>query len=284
MPSWFFSLPIFLMLTTSIFVTPPVAQADPPQFLLAATTSGKLDPAPYWISEKLDGVRAQWDGKQLYFRSGRVVPAPAWFLAGLSAQPLDGELWIARNRFEQLSGIVRRQIPLDADWRLVQYRVLELPHAPGSFTERIARLREIIAGTHTPWLKMVEQFHVADQAALQQTLNRVVAAGGEGLMLHRADAPYLTGRQDVLLKLKPWQDTEATVIGYTPGTGKYRDMTGALRVQLPDGKQFSIGSGLSDALRHQPPAIGTRITFRYQALTRDGTPRFARYLRVREDF
>ena len=69
--------------------------------------------------------------------------------------------------------------------------------------------------------------------------------------------------------------------GYTPGTGKYHGMTGALEVQIPDGKHFLIGSGLSDAVRRNPPAIGSLITYRYQALTQDGVPRFARYLRVR---
>jgi DNA ligase-1 len=117
-----------------------------------------------------------------------------------------------------------------------------------------------------------------------QRMNAVVQAGGEGLMLHLADAPYLTGRQDVLLKLKPWQDAEAVVIGYTPGSGKYHGLTGALEVQMPDGKRFLIGSGLTDAMRRNPPAIGSLITYRYQALTQDGVPRFARYLRLREDY
>ncbi|MEQ1593143.1 MAG: DNA ligase [Thiobacillaceae bacterium] len=255
-----------------------------PIFLLAEVTTGKLDPAPYWVSEKLDGVRAIWDGKQLRFRSGHTVPAPAWFTAGLPPQALDGELWIARNHFEQLSGIVRHQQPQDADWHQVRYMVFELPDAPGSFTARIEQMREIVAQANVPWLHMVEQFRVSGQAALMQRLDSVVQAGGEGLMLHLAEAPYLTGRQDALLKLKPWQDTEATVIGYTPGTGKYRGMTGALKVQMPDGKRFSIGSGLSDAVRRHPPAIGTLVTYRYQALTQSGLPRFARYLRVRESY
>jgi DNA ligase-1 len=265
-----------------------LARADAPKpqpaVLLADVTSGELDPAPYWVSEKLDGVRALWDGKQLRFRSGHLVPAPAWFTAGLPPQALDGELWIARNHFEQLSGIVRRQQAPDADWHQVHYMIFELPNAPGSFTERIALMREIIARQQVPWLQRVEQFRVRDQADLKQRLDEVIQAGGEGLMLHLADAPYLTGRHDVLLKLKPWQDTEATVIGYTQGKGKYRGMTGAIKVQMPNGKRFLIGSGLSDEARRHPPPIGTLITYRYQSLTKDGTPRFARYMRIRENF
>lgn len=260
------------------------ARQQPPALLLAETTAGQLDPAPYWVSEKLDGVRAIWDGHQLRFRSGHIVPAPSWFTAALPPQALDGELWIGRSRFEQVAGIVRTRQPDDADWRQVRYMIFELPGAPGSFTDRLDRMRTIIARVHVPWLRMVAQFRVGDRAALLLRLNHVVQAGGEGLMLHLADAPYVTGRQDVLLKLKPWQDAEATVVAYVPGKGKYHGMTGALVMRMPDGRQFRIGSGLSDALRRDPPAIGSRVTYRYQALTRDGVPRFARYLRVRTEF
>ena len=256
----------------------------PPVLLLAEVYAGELDPSPYWVSEKLDGVRAAWDGKALRFRSGSIVHAPEWFVAGFPPEPLDGELWIARGRFEQLSGIVRRLQPQDAEWRQVRYMVFELPGAPGSFTERISLMQAIVARAKVPWLHAVEQFRVGDRATLMQRMEAVVQAGGEGLMLHLADAPYLTGRSDVLLKLKLWQDAEATVIGHTRGTGKYTGMTGALRVQMPEGKRFLIGSGMSDEVRRHPPPIGTRITYRYQALTKDGIPRFARYLRVREDF
>ena len=103
-------------------------------------------------------------------------------------------------------------------------------------------------------------------------------------MLHRADAPYLTGRSDVLVKLKPWQDAEAVVVGHMPGKGKYEGMTGALEMEMPGGQRFRIGSGLSDDLRRQPPPIGSRITYRYQHLTKKGLPRFPRYLRLRDDF
>ncbi|CAZ89183.1 putative ATP-dependent DNA ligase [Thiomonas arsenitoxydans] len=276
-----------LLLCGVLLTNLPWAQAEapsppPPALLLAETASSQLDPAPYWVSEKLDGVRAFWDGRVLRFRSGNPVPAPAWFTAALPSQPLDGELWIARESFDQVSGIVRSNPPNDRDWKQVRYMVFELPNAPGSFTERIARMRTLVERAQAPWLQMVPQFRVPNSAALKQQLDKIVKAGGEGLMLHRADAPYQTGRQDVLLKLKPWQDAEATVIGYTPGKGKYAGLTGALNMQMPDGKIFRIGSGLSDALRRNPPPIGAQITYRYQSLTPSGLPRFARYLRVRE--
>ncbi len=255
-----------------------------PAMVLAESYAGKVDVTRYWVSEKFDGVRAQWDGHVLRFRGGGIVPAPAWFTAPFPAVPMDGELWIGRGQFDALSGTVRRSVPLDADWWRVQYLVFELPGAPGTFSERIRQMETLVTHAAAPWLHAVRQTRVASRKALKRQLNAMVFSGGEGLMLHRADALYVTGRSDVLLKLKPWKDAEAVVVGYTPGKGKYLGMTGALIMEMPDGKQFRIGSGLSDALRRQPPAIGARITYRYQHLTKKGLPRFPRYLRIREEF
>lgn len=258
--------------------------SDAPPLLLAEVLRGDVDVSRYWVSEKLDGARALWDGHSLRFRSGRPVNAPAWFVAGLPAEALDGELWIARGRFEALSGIVRRRQPRDEDWRQVKFMVFELPDGAGSFSERIDRLRAIVERADVPWLQLVEQFRVADRAALQAKLDEVVAGGGEGLMLHRADAPYLTGRSDALLKLKPLLDAEATVIAHLPGRGRLEGMMGALLVETAQGVRFQLGTGFSDAQRRDPPPVGSQVTFSYRDLTRDGVPRFASYLRRRENF
>lgn len=255
-----------------------------PAMLLAEVYAAGIDVTQYWISEKFDGVRAQWDGSALRFRGGGIVPAPAWFIANFPVVPLDGELWIARDQFDTLSGTVRKLEPVDAEWRQVHYLVFELPGAAGNFSDRIRQMQLHVEQAAVPWLKVVAQTRMASHAALKQRLDIVVREGGEGLMLHRADAPYVTGRSDALLKLKPWQDAEAVVVGHVPGKGKYQGMTGALLMAMPDGKRFRVGSGLSDALRRQPPPIGTLITYRYQDLTKNGLPRFPRYQRVREDF
>jgi DNA ligase-1 len=100
-------------------------------------------------------------------------------------------------------------------------------------------------------------------------------------MLHRADAIYLTGRSEVLLKAKLWHDAEAVVIAHQPGKGRYRGMLGALRVRTDDGREFSLGTGFSDAQRRSPPPLGATVTYRYRELTAKGLPRFARFWRVR---
>lgn len=256
----------------------------PPSIILAKVLAPSVDPAHYLVSEKFDGVRGIWDGKTLRFRSGNVVNAPAWFLARLPAQSLDGELWLARGKFETLSGYVRKTEPVDEEWRQIKYLIFELPEAAGSFEDRYRQIQEIVEKVRWPQLIAVEQFRVADRAALKQKFDAVIKSGGEGLMLHLADAPYVTGRSDVLLKLKPLDDTEAKVIGHLPGKGKFTGMMGALRVEMPDGKKFLIGTGFSDAVRRNPPPVGTTITYTYRGFTRTGVPRFASYWRVREKF
>jgi DNA ligase 1 len=256
---------------------------DAPDILLAKIFNATTDPADYWISEKYDGVRAIWDGHELRFRSGRPVPAPTWFIAGLPTQALDGELWLGRDRFDELSAIVRKTDPVDAEWRQIRYMIFELPGAPGTFTERIVAIQQIVVASRLPNLEAVPQFRIGDRKSLKHRLEEIVKAGGEGLMLHRADAPYHGGRSDDLLKFKPFEDAEARVIGHEPGKGRFTGLTGALRMELPDGKRFRIGSGLTDAARHNPPPIGSLVTYRYQSLTARGLPRFPRYWRVRDE-
>ncbi len=258
--------------------------SPPPALLLAKELGPKFNPGEYLISEKYDGVRAYWDGKMLRFRSGRTVNAPPWFIAKLPAHALDGELWLGRGRFEALCGIVRKAEPQDDEWRQVTYMVFELPGEPGTFVERMQRIREIVAAVAWPQLLAVEQTRVSDRATLKRKLDEVVRGGGEGLMLHLALAPYLTGRSDVLLKLKPLQDAEAVVVDHVPGKGKYRGMLGALRVRMPNGKLFLIGTGFTDELRKSPPPFGTAVTYTYRGVTQTGLPRFASYLRIYQDF
>lgn len=246
---------------------------------LATVYAGQVEPARCLVSEKYDGVRALWDGRVLRHRSGRVVSAPAGFLSGLPEMALDGELWLGRGCFDALSATVRRAEPRAAEWADVRYMVFDLPGAAGSFAERAGRLAEVVAGAGVRQLVAAPQVRIGDQAALQRRLDATVAAGGEGLMLHVAASTWAAGRSDSLLKLKPHLDAEAVVVGHRAGAGKYRGQVGALEVRSEHGRRFFVGSGLSDALRRDPPAPGDLITYRYRDHTSSGLPRFATYLR-----
>ena len=270
-----FLIPVF-------FITPQIVFATAPDVLLAKIYNDDIDVTEYLVSEKYDGVRAIWDGRTLTTRQGNLIAAPQWFAADFPKTPLDGELWIARDAFDLVSGIVRKQNPIDTDWRKVSYLIFELPKREGSFFKRYQMLKRIIAKANVKHLKVVKQFRISNKAQLKQKMADVVALGGEGLMLHRANALYGTGRSDVLLKLKPYLDAEAKVVEHLPGKGKYTGKMGSLLMELPNGVQFKLGTGFTDAERANPPAIGSTVTFIYQQKTKTGKPRFARFLRIRK--
>ncbi|MCW5664290.1 MAG: DNA ligase [Piscinibacter sp.] len=261
----------------------PLTARAAPLVLLAQEADTEIDPSGWLVSEKLDGVRALWDGRALRFRSGREVAAPAWFLERLPSRALDGELWLGRGRFDELSGLVRRAAPDDTLWRDIRYMLFELPGATGGFAERSAALVRLAVAARWAQLQAVPQETLPNRAALRDRLDAVVRAGGEGLMLHRADAPWQTGRSRVLLKLKPVQDADAVVIGHVPGRGRHEGRLGALVLRRDDGVVFQLGSGLSDAQRDAPPRVGSVVTYSYRGVTPQGVPRFASFLRVRPD-
>jgi DNA ligase 1 len=259
--------------------SPLASFAKSDDVLLAQDYKPGIDPSLYLVSEKLDGVRALWDGKSLKFRSGQAISAPAWFTAKLPATPLDGELWLARGKFDELSGIVRKLQAVDADWQRVKYMVFELPAGDGTFEHRSRKLQALVNQASWPPLQWIEQFKLADEKALRAKLKQITSQGGEGLMLHLASAPVTQGRSNVLLKLKPVSDAEGIVTAHIPGKGKYAGMLGALQIKTEDGQTVKIGTGFSDEQRKNPPAIGSTITYTYRDRTPSGKPRFASFLR-----
>ncbi|CAA6822033.1 MAG: DNA ligase (ATP) (EC [uncultured Thiotrichaceae bacterium] len=273
---------LFLSFATTINSASFAADMEKPELLLAKPyNQHNTNIKDYWVSEKYDGARAYWDGKQFISRQGNIYHAPTWFTANFPLQKLDGELWIGRNQFEATMSTIQKQQPIDSEWKRVRYMVFELPNAEGTFSERLTKIKTLIDESISPYLRQVPQFKLNTTQALQEKLKEIIKQGGEGLMMHRADTLYVTGRSDALLKVKSYQDAEATVIAHLEGKGKYRGMLGSLLVKTTQGIQFKIGSGFSDAQRKNPPAIGHRITYKYYGLTKNGIPKFASFLRTR---
>ena len=261
----------------------PAQGAEPPALMRANVYRPGINLSAYWLSEKYDGVRAFWDGQRLLTRGGQAIVAPAWFTAGWPVQPMDGELWGGRGRFEATVSTVRQQQPDDAAWRQLRFMVFDLPAHPGMFTERVTAYRSLVNGLGQPWVVAVPQERVADHTHLLRRLDQVVRGGGEGLMLHRDDAPYRAERNDDLLKVKTHEDAEARVTGYEPGRGKNLGRMGALMVETPEGARFRIGSGFTNVQREHPPPVGSWITYRFRGQHGSGLPRFATFLRIRAD-
>ncbi len=249
--------------------------------MLATTWQKAADPGGWWMSEKFDGVRGYWDGQRMFTRQGEAIAIPDRLRTALPDFPLDGELWIGRGRFQETLATVRDAQP-GAGWESVQYLVFDAPAHPGPFEARLARVEAWLREHPSAHVRVVEQVRCTGRPHLAAFLAEVERQGGEGVMLRAPGSPYTAGRSEHLRKHKSFDDTEAVVRGYNPGKGKYTGLVGSLRVELPDGTRFSVGSGLTDHDRRNPPPIGSTITFKHHGWTDAGKPRFPVFWRIRE--
>jgi DNA ligase len=253
-----------------------------PPLLLAESWDCVADPTGWWLSEKLDGVRAYWDGKQFLSRQGNLFLAPDWFTIGLPDVPLDGELWIDRKKFQRTVSIVRRQDRSEL-WKEVSYVVFDAPHLEKGFEQRLEFVQECIKDAKPKHARPHEHGPCQGIEHLRQELKRLEALGAEGLMMRRPGSRYESGRSSTLLKVKSFQDAEARVLKHLEGAGRHKGRLGALLVELPDGTTFSVGTGFSDKERESPPTVGSTITFRYQELSEGGVPRFPSFVGMRAE-
>lgn len=232
-----------------------------------------------WLmSEKLDGVRAYWDGKQLISRQGYPFTPPADFTHNFPPYPLDGELYSKRGDFEYISATVRKS---NGDWAGIKLHVFDVPKAAGRLDERLAVIEQRIA-LFPANIVVIPQIPIKETSEAEAYLNKIVGEGGEGVILRNPEPPYAGGRSSDYLKLKPQQDAECTVTKHHEGKGKYAGKLGAISCRNENG-DFKIGSGFKDADRNNPPPIGSIITYRHRGFTEKGLPRFATYLRIRSD-
>ncbi|MGI9311541.1 MAG: DNA ligase, partial [bacterium] len=207
---------------------------------LLQTYDGTQPVAGWVMSEKLDGVRALWDGERLRSRGGATLHAPAWFTRGLPRFALDGELWTRRGDFESIVSIVRRHQP-DARWSQVGYHIFEVPHQAGGLLQRLAVLEDYLRAhpSPPPHLYVIAQTPIESPAHLRAYLAEVNAGGGEGAVARNPDAPYRSGRLADALKVKTHDDAECVVREILPGKGKYTGQMGALRCELIDDKKIN---------------------------------------------
>lgn len=251
-----------------------------------------------WLaSEKLDGVRAYWDGRNLLSRNGKILAVPEGWSTYFPPFAIDGELYTARGEFEKIQSIVMDKTPNEVAWSEIKFYVFDVPEASGGLLERLSELEKFIlqnpqAGQN---LNIIKQVKVKDNAEFEAFAEAVIAKGGEGAVVREPNAPYERKRSKNALKYKKFKDAECEVAAINAGTGKYTGLMGSVTCkslgaagsnpdeQIPYGVKFKVGSGFSDEERANPPKIGSVITYKYQNLTAKGLPRFPIFLRVRED-
>lgn len=251
--------------------------ASKPELLLLKTY--KDQNTTNWVmSEKLDGIRAYWDGNKLLTRSGKVIHAPKWFTKEYPPFEIDGELWSKREDFENISSIVRDKTP-SKEWNQIKHYIFEVPNAKGGLLERLSAVKPY----ENKYIKILPQVKIKDKAHQKAFLRDIEDKGGEGIVVRDPNTLYINKRTSKALKVKSFKDTECKITGYTNGTGKFTGKIGAIICQLPNKIEFKIGSGMDDKFRNNPAKVGTTITFKYQNITKYGKPRFPIYLRIREN-
>lgn len=263
-----------------------VVKATAPKVLLANKWDReKNDPVNWWISEKLDGVRAYWDASKRVFlsRLGNVYPAPDWFTASFPSDvDLDGELFGGRGRFQFTVGIAKTDG--SKHWDQLVYKVFDTPSLSKlTFEARMKRAQKLVKDAASKHIEWVEHTQCTSMEHLDEVFDEIEKLGGEGLMIRQPDSLYAQGRSSSLLKIKSFHDGEAVVIAHEDGKGKYVGMCGALRCKMASGKMFKVASGLSDEQRADPPVVGSIIVYKCQELTNDGIPRFPVFLGIAAD-
>ena len=273
-------LALLLVILTG-FTGPGIQASD---VMLPLVYDGNIDFSDWLMSEKLDGVRGYWDGRRLLSKSGKPFDPPAAFTRNFPDFPVEGELWGGRSTFEKTIGIVKQQGPHDG-WLELQFAIFDAPKAPGGFETRLNQAAQWFDEHPSQYAFIIEHRPVVSQEHLDRTLHRIEALGGEGIILRRRGSPYTPGRSRDILKVKRYDDMEAVVIAHLPGKGRNAGRMGALLVVLPDRNiKFKIGTGFSDAVREDPPPIGSLVTFKYYGFYASGMPRFPSFLRIRENF
>lgn len=243
-----------------------------------------LETEGVWVSEKLDGVRACWNGVELRSRVDKPICAPRWFLDQLPKTiPLDGELYIGKEMFNEISGVVRKKVPIDEEWKRITFHVFDVP-GDEPYEERLKKLKECQKGGV---YEEVSKVRVYSEDAMMEIYKHMVKDGAEGIMVRIPGSKYSPKRTSDLLKLKPFFDFEVMVSDHEVGKGKYTGKLGALKVHLIDNPEitFRVGTGLCDNDRETYKTsipIGCKVTVSYQSINeKSGVPRFPAFVGVR---
>ena len=231
-----------------------------------------------WVmSEKLDGVRAYWDGVHLISRGGKTIHAPTWFTKNYPSFAIDGELWSKRGDFDFISGAVREKYPDDTKWRQITHNIFEVPNSKGTLFERLAKVKSYTDSI----IKLIPQYPVQNKENMLQFLKKIESKNGEGVVVRDPNAKYIAKRTSKALKVKSFLDTECRVISHNAGKGKYKGLLGSITCKMDNNVSFKIGSGFTKEERENPPKIGALISFKYKEFTKNAKPRFPIFLRVR---
>lgn len=250
--------------------------------MLPQVYDDNIDIAGWLVSEKLDGVRAYWDGRMLFSKNGNPLHAPEKFYHNFPLFAIEGELWGGRRTFEKTVSIVKRQQAHEG-WLELKFAIFDVPQEAGGFAQRLQKAKDWFDKHPSRFAFVVPQKTIQGKGQLRAELQQVERLGGEGVIVRKSDTLYSRGRSHEILKVKNFLDMEARVIAHIGGKGKNRGRLGSLLVEIPGKIRFKIGTGFSDDERRNPPPVDSIITFKYYGFLKSGRPKFPSFLRIRPD-
>lgn len=160
----------------------------------------------WWFTEKLNGVRAYWDGRQFWTRGGNIIDAPKWFTKDLPSFPLDGEIHAGRGRGflndNSAYKVAMTAVRQGGEWfsemddgEPIRFTAFDAPAALGNWRERMAIVPRGTAIAYT-------EIKTGPGRNLSLLMEEIHRCGGEGGVLRHPEAPYEKGRSKHLLRWK----------------------------------------------------------------------------------
>jgi len=291
-------------------ITPtPVAAGDVPRF--PAQLAGENDnlrhaianPGSYVAEEKFDGMRALItlnSNRDIAIRNregadkGRIANTPDIAKALRQLADADPELWkgtvfdgeLVGSSWNETMHLLGSAGRTSTDLR---YAIFDLPYHAGIdrrdevWHQRRARLEQVLSRlpANSPL------FLVPTHKPVDGLAESVWERGGEGLIVKDRSARYMPGDRNAWDKIKQIFSTEAVIMGFTTGIGKFADTHGAIIMgQYRDGQLTPVCniSGMTDSVRRSMTEawVGRVIEFAHNGKTANSY-RNPRWLRERPD-
>jgi DNA ligase-1 len=253
-------------------------------------------PSKWYVSEKYDGWRCLYREGHFYTRSGDAIThlIPKVFKDFVSTLPsdlgdcLDAELWLGYDRFNdiraELAACKTSDEKENENVTGLQLMIFDAPNAKGGFKARYRALKKALATLDTDKygnIKLVKQRKVTSTSEIDAIYERIVAKGGEGIVVKPSDQIYVSGaRPPTYMKRKPVQFTEAVVTGHTTSATAAANYIVSLVCEVSDDdKQVSFKVQYKST---KPMPIGTVIRVKHNDYTRHGLPKFPVFMGIRD--
>lgn len=264
----------------------------------------------FWLTQKLNGVRATYYDGKLIARSGVPYSGLEHIINTIESSPmgayvLDGELTLMDKQglsdneaFRVATGILNSD---DVNKTTICFTVFDIIPKE-DFDNKTPKVnysdRRILLDNFSEFMDssgclriLPVLYHGTDRSKIEELLNRMVSEDKEGLMLN-TDVPYKRTRHKGILKIKRFYTMDLKIIGYEEGTGRLEGTLGAFVLEYK-GNEVKVGSGFTDEQRdvfwrNRDEMVGLLCEVKYKEISSDKNTgleslQFPVFVRMRTD-